>query len=593
MTADPTRRFSRDRGYAAILTALLLVPLMGFAGFAVDIGSWYSRASSLQRAADAASLAGVVWQPDFATAQAEVMASAARNGFVDGIDGITVAVTDLGTSQIEVVITDTDVDLFFAALFVDDVTIGRSSVSEYVRTVSMGSPENFLGNDPIEGDSPNLWLATFGPQTSKRSGDRYHTKVCGGAIFCTGSVNDEFDPEGYFFTASVDTLQAGPLNIEIFDVVHHNYGDRCTETSGSSGNGGSWLFADGAVGAETWYSTNDRGLGNYDEERYEVGGAGNPGGAVWCPGDNGLSGTAYEMTVIVRGPDNTPFNNTDNPVVCWSSWGADQPGNQGDFVSDLLDDTGRQPVASGSAAGHSVPAPNTEVFRDYFREWANVCSIASPQVGQYVVQVRTNADASNPVLWDPSIATQGRNRYSLKAGFGLASSPTYGSGVSISADGRLPMFVNVPPGAPTTCSGSPTCFYIARVLPEWAGQQLQLDVYDLTDGSSIDVSFVPPADSGLGTFPSCDFIFYDEGGGTNDLVESNCTATYLANSELANGGSNGDSIAAVIDIPVGYTCNVASAFGCWVTAELTFNGTPSDTTTWSAEVTGDPIRLVE
>lgn len=577
------RTGSREGGYAAVMTALVLVPLLGFAGFAVDVGGWYARASSLQRAADAASLAGVVWQPDFSQAESEARAAAARNGFTHGVDGITVEVFDAGPNQIEVRITDTDADLYFAGLFVDNVSIGRSSTSEYVKSVPMGSPENYLGNDPIQGNSPNLWLATFGPQTSKRSGDRYHTEVCGVAIFCSGSVNDEFTPEGYFFTVSVTGVQAAPLNFEIFDAVHHDYEDLC-----SAG----FLFNDGTVGAEAWYSGNVDGLANYPEERYEKGGAGNPGGAAWCPGDNGLVGN-YEMTVIVRAPDGTPFDNTDNPVVCWTRWGNDEPADQAEFVTDLLDPTGRQPVASSSAAGYSVPGAASMPFRDYFREFANVCSVSSPVIGDYVVQIRTNADATNPTVWDTSINTQGRNRYSMKVGFGASTSGTYGSGVSISADGRLPMFVNVPPGARSSCAGSPTCFYIARVLPEWAGQQLQLDVFDLTDGSSIDVAFVPPPDSGLGSFGSCDFIFFPEGGGSVDLNESNCVATYAANPQLQNGGSNGDSIAALIDIPVGYTCNSASAFGCWVTAQLSFNGTPSDTTTWSANVTGDPIRLIE
>ncbi|MDG1409974.1 MAG: Tad domain-containing protein [Acidimicrobiales bacterium] len=576
-------RSKSEGGYAVILTSLLLVPLMGFAGFVVDVGSWYSQASSIQRAADAASLAGVVWQPDFDTAEDAARNAAERNGYIHGVDGITVEVIDTGINQLQVVITDTEVEMYFASLFLDEVQIARSATSEYVKSVPMGSPEHFLGNDPIEGESPNLWLATFGPQTSKRSGDRYHTEVCGGAIFCTGSANEEFDEDGYFFTLNVSAVQAAPLNVELFDVVHHDYGDHCNA---------SFLFADGDVGGEAWYSGNIKGLGDYDEERYEVGGSGNPGGAAWCPGDNGLAGN-YEMTVIVREPDNTPFDLEDNPVVCWTRWGANQPSDETDFATDLQDDTGDQPNGSGAAGTGSAPAVDSVVFRDYFREWVNVCSISSPEVGEYVVQIRTNADSSDPTLWDPSISTQGRNRYSMRGGFGAISSPSYGTGVSLSADGRLPMFVNVPPGAPTTCSGSPTCFYVARVTPEYAGQQLQLDVFDLTDGSSINVSFSPPADSGLGTFTACDFIFYDENGSVVDLNESNCTATYAANSQLTNGGSNGDSIAAIIDVPVGYTCNDASAFGCWVTAELTFNGTPSDTTTWSAELTGDPIRLVE
>ncbi len=586
-------RAKAEAGYAVVLTALMLVPLMGFAGFAVDVGSWYAQASSLQRAADAAALAGVVWQPDFAAAETAALAAAERNGYVDGVDGVTVAINDTGLNQLEVVITDTSVDMYFAGLFIDNVTIARSATSEYVKSVPMGSPENFLGNDPILGESPNLWLATFGPQTSKRSGDRYHTEVCGGAIFCTGSNNDEHDGDGYFFTVAVDSVQAANLNFEIFDAVHHNYGDRCTETSSSNGNGGNWLFNDGDVPSESWYSTNQKGLGTYDEERYEKGGSGNPGGAAWCPGDNGLNGTNYEMTIIVREPDNTPFDNTDNPVICWTRWGADQPSNQSDFVSDLLDDAGRQPVASGSGSGGSVPSSSSLAFRETFREWANFCADTSPQTGDYVVQIRTNADSANPTVWDTSVNTQGRNRYSLRVGFGTAGTASYGTGVSLSADGRLPMYVNVPPGAPSTCASSPTCFYIARILPEYAGQQLQLDVFDLTDGSSINVSFVPPTDSGLTVFSSCDFIFFNENGSTADLAETNCTATYSANNQLKSGGSNGDSIAAIIDVPVSYTCNDSSAFGCWVTAEMTFNGTPSDTTTWSAELTGDPIRLVE
>lgn len=578
-----SRPASRDRGYAVVLTALLLVPLLGFAGFAVDVGGWYARASSLQRAADAASLAGVVWQPDFATAEAAAREAAARNGFSHGVGGITVEVFDEGPNQLEVRITDTDVDLFFAGIFLDNVEIGRSSKSEYVKSVPMGSPENFLGNDPVEGNFPNLWLATFGPQTAKRSGDQFHTIPCGGAIFCTSNNNDEYAPDGYYFTVSVAATQAANLNFEFFDLVHHDYEDLC-----SAG----FLYNDGDVAAQPWYSGNIAGLGDYPEERYEKGGAGNPGGAAWCPGDNGLGGN-FEMTVIVRGPDGTPFDNTDNPVVCWSRWGNDEPASQAEFAADLQDDTGRQPVASGAAGGYSVPAPGSIPFRDYFREFVNLCSASSPQVGDYIVQIRTNASGSDPTVADGSITTQGRNRYSMKVGFGSSSSGSYGSGISVSADGRLPMFVNIPPGAPSSCSGSPTCFYIARVRPEWAGQQLRLEVFDLTDGSAIDVAFVPPPDSGLGSFSSCNFVFYNENGSTTDLNESNCVATHAANPQLGNGGSNGDSITAFIDIPVGYTCNAASAFGCWVTAELDFTGTPSDTTTWSAQVTGDPIRLIE
>src|SRR5690606_38809267 len=77
-------RFRGERGVAVILTALVLVPLMVFAAFGVDLASFYARVGELQRAADAAALAGTVWMPDYDKAKAEAAASLRKNGFVDG-----------------------------------------------------------------------------------------------------------------------------------------------------------------------------------------------------------------------------------------------------------------------------------------------------------------------------------------------------------------------------------------------------------------------------------------------------------------------------------------------------------------------------
>ncbi|MCB0964362.1 MAG: hypothetical protein KDA98_13870, partial [Acidimicrobiales bacterium] len=41
----------RERGYVLVTFALLLVPLLLMAGLAIDVGSWYNRASNIQKAA--------------------------------------------------------------------------------------------------------------------------------------------------------------------------------------------------------------------------------------------------------------------------------------------------------------------------------------------------------------------------------------------------------------------------------------------------------------------------------------------------------------------------------------------------------------
>jgi Flp pilus assembly protein TadG len=50
-------RLSGERGATAVIVALLLVPLLGFAAIAVDVGALYAERARLQTAADAAALA--------------------------------------------------------------------------------------------------------------------------------------------------------------------------------------------------------------------------------------------------------------------------------------------------------------------------------------------------------------------------------------------------------------------------------------------------------------------------------------------------------------------------------------------------------
>ena len=50
-------RLSDERGATAVVFALLLVPVLGFAAIAVDIGSLYAERARLQVAADAAAIA--------------------------------------------------------------------------------------------------------------------------------------------------------------------------------------------------------------------------------------------------------------------------------------------------------------------------------------------------------------------------------------------------------------------------------------------------------------------------------------------------------------------------------------------------------
>ena len=112
ITTDFARR---QGGFVLLKFALLLVPLLLMVGFSVDVGYWYNRTAAIQKAADAAALAGVVWLPDLDKAEDYALEAAARNGFVDGVDQISVDVSQVqgNEHQLRVRITDPSVGSYF------------------------------------------------------------------------------------------------------------------------------------------------------------------------------------------------------------------------------------------------------------------------------------------------------------------------------------------------------------------------------------------------------------------------------------------------------------------------------------------------
>ena len=234
-------RFAGDRsgaedGYVLILTAFLLLPLLAFTGFAVDLGAWTATASKAQNAADAASLAGVVYLPDIPTkAVAVAREAASRNGYTDGVNGVTVSAVPSARNELEVTIFDPNVQQYFSsALLTSSPTITRSATSEFIRPVSMGSPEAQAGQDP-SGFNPQFVLNTAGWSTNKQNGDKRSAGQCGGSwagcdpVNTAGGVNTDYSRPGYLYTVNVGpTATTGqPLRFEVYDPAYVFNDDAC------------------------------------------------------------------------------------------------------------------------------------------------------------------------------------------------------------------------------------------------------------------------------------------------------------------------------------------------------------------------------
>ncbi|HEX9992552.1 MAG TPA: pilus assembly protein TadG-related protein [Acidimicrobiales bacterium] len=541
-----------DDGFVAVWFALLLLVLLAFAGVGIDVANWWFTAQRAQRAADAAALGGVVFLPgDPVTAASTAVDISGRNGYRNGVNASVVATQEPNPTRLRVKVT-TVVDNYFVGLVAADrQTISRQAVADFQGPVPMGSPENRLGNDPDQPAAalPQMWLNLAARGANKANGDRYQSTGCGVAAYQCSGTNNEYSPNGYFFTVRVSAIGSGPLTFQAFDPVYATVGDNCDVNLPTAAqatalkNTGRSEYAD----APTRYATGSTGAA-----------------APFCTGDNSVGGTGMISTFIVRAPDNTPWSNTDNPVVSTASCQPRQYGAWDQAVYPLL--------------SPSSPTYNP-TFASQFRRWVTYCQIPAGTVvrGDYIVQVRSNALSGSPLVAS-SPSTGGHNRFSMRAGFGTTT--LSGTGVSLFATGRLPIYMNA--------TGSDTRFFVARIPPSTAGRTLHLEFFDVGDAAAAgSITILRPLSYGESAFPSCRFK-RDNSVAVNTAP---CTLTGVS----AAGGYNGRLVTADIPLATNYTCNMANALDCWVKIRFTYpSGTSvQDTTTWAANVVGDPVRLVE
>lgn len=219
-----------EGGYVLPLVALALTVLMIAAAFAVDVGAWYSRGNQLQRAADAAALAGVVWMPDFTKAETVALEAAAKNGIVNG-GNITVTVAPIAgvKNQLRVTVTDTKAEQYFSNVVMARPTITRAALAEYVLPVPLGSPRNFFGTGTLaSGFNENLWLSVNSWCTDKVDGDRYQSRYFGNRPYSSencqnpppavsGLLNSEYRPGGYEFYVDLPAGRPYSTDVLLFD----------------------------------------------------------------------------------------------------------------------------------------------------------------------------------------------------------------------------------------------------------------------------------------------------------------------------------------------------------------------------------------
>ncbi len=170
-------RSDRQRGQTLVLFVIVAVVLIGSVAIVTDVSWLWVNQQRMQRAADAAALAGAIYLPgDPTTAYATARAEAAKNGYINGSNGIVVTpVQDTRNRRRLNVTVSGPVGTYFARVFcmeggtcLDNVAVSAVGRAEYVLPVPMGSPQNYYGIGYFVDAVVNTSSALIGGSTSWR-----------------------------------------------------------------------------------------------------------------------------------------------------------------------------------------------------------------------------------------------------------------------------------------------------------------------------------------------------------------------------------------------------------------------------------------
>ncbi len=238
--ADQGGELHGDQGWVLAVTALMIIPLLAFTSFSVDLGAWYSQARKLQRAADSASLAAAPLLPDTGKAKQAAIQSLIKNGICTSASTVTIPASctpatnmavvtqpQLGsTTKYEVDVQDTKATQYFSKLFKPSgVDIMRRGTAERIKPVPMGSPRNYLGTHTMFGTEPeNIHLAISDYCTGMERGDRIASRADNDGAGATRScvpgnpayvrANPEYSPDGYFYAVEFAAPITGNYKVQ-------------------------------------------------------------------------------------------------------------------------------------------------------------------------------------------------------------------------------------------------------------------------------------------------------------------------------------------------------------------------------------------
>lgn len=530
---------SADRGQVIVVFAGGLLFFVLLCAVVLDVSWYWLNGLRMQRAADAAALAGVVYLPgDVPGAVSAAKAEATKNGFTDGVGGLTVTATPdpLNPRRMKVRLAGPVGTFFLRVAGISSIPASRSARAEYVLPVPMGSPENYYGvfgplrrpsGSPIAVTDPygspltgrGFWGTMISQGAENVNGDAYLAKynTAGSAL------NPSYDPANYYNYAVEMPPGSSNGEVWIFDPVFC-----ATSNSGRYGTGDRWFSSGGGAATSAFYDIYDT--------------------------------------------NNTPYNLADDTLVASS-------GNL--FRRIRASDT-----SLGGPRGITSCAQGATSNQSDGRYWHNRWwRMATGLQGGRTYRIRTTStDLSNP---NDQNGANGHNSFAIWSKATGGTPRVYGIGA-------MEAF------SPLNGGGTST-FYFAQIDAVHAGKTMVIKLWDPGDTGSLaaTLQILQPAAGGYSPVT----LNWSAQRGTTNGNASNCNGLSGSGSSLitnTGGRSRFNGCWVTINVPIPTTYSAPTPPGepgaGWWKVSYSMGGSSSsnsfDVTTWQVEIRGNPVHLL-
>jgi Flp pilus assembly protein TadG len=562
------RRRRGSRGQVLVIFAGGLIALLSFCAVVIDVSWYWANTLRVQRAADAAALAGVVSLPGaIATAESTAVTAAGQNGYTvtnscqaDGrtpssAPGMCADPDPNNDRQLDVTISEPVNTFFMRLVGINSITATRSSKALYVLPVPMGSPLNYLGVGCFRTQSGNQPVCTTAGNSNGSSGIPDATVVNPSPQ--TGpTAPSQINSQGLY--DSVITKGGNTANGDAYGPAYDDFGGRTTNPTYSpagvyyevliptgDSNGSVYVFDPGYCAVDSSYGAGDH----------------------WIAGNTNPVSTYYNLW------------NTNGNVYASSQFTlVTASGTR--FESQTASDTtlGGPSSSTGSASMTGCDA--------YHDKWWKMTSGLAP--GLYYLQVTTTKVDTTQVggqdVLDATVnnTTNAENMYSLEAtvGSGSVTPQVFGAGTMVA-------YNNV--------NGGDQYFYLAQIPKVDAGKTLEIDLFDVGDVGGLATLYVQSPDGNVYSNASFNFS-------ADSQCTSTCSGTGVTSiTATTSSGSHpyNDSWLTIL-IPLsstygsgGLTPPGETQAGWWKIDYKIASGVQSnDTTTWRVGVRGNPVHLI-